>query len=81
MLACVFAAVLLAAPTVALALDFTPNAWLDEDGVLHWDAEGEYYSRIDLYPLTFGPNSADSCKQAANGEYSYDIENLFQFAE
>ncbi len=81
MLACVFAAVLLAVPTVALALDFTPNARLDDDGVLHWDAEEDYYSRIDLSPLTFGPNSADSCKSPVNGEYTYDIENLFQFAE
>ena len=81
MLACVFAAVLLAVPTVALALDFTPNAWLDDDGVLHWDAEGEYYSGIDLYPLMFGPNSDDSCMPPVNGEYSYDIENLFQAAE
>lgn len=80
MLACALAALLLL-PTTAFAQDFTPNAWLDEDGVLHWDAEGEYYSRIDLSPLMFGPNSSDSCVSPVNGEYSYDIENLFQAAE
>ncbi|MCF2622272.1 InlB B-repeat-containing protein [Collinsella tanakaei] len=79
-LTCLLAAILLL-PATAFAQDFTPNAWLDDDGVLHWDAEGEYYSGIDLYPLMFGPNSDDSCMPPVNGEYSYDIENLFQAAE
>lgn len=81
LLACVFAAVLLAVPTVALAQNFTPDAWLDDDGVLHWDAEGEYYSGIDLGDLMFGPDSSDACEKPVNGEYTYDIENLFQAAE
>lgn len=80
MLACVLAAFLLL-PATAFAQDFTPNARLDEDGVLHWDAEGEYYSRIDLRPLLFGPSSADHCVPSVDGEYTYDIENLFQAAE
>lgn len=66
-LGCVFLACALlvigafAAPSQAFAQDFTPepNAWVDEDGVLHWDAEGEYLSRIDLSPLMFGPDSAN----------------------
>ena len=80
MLACALAALLLL-PATAFAQDFTPNAWLDDDGVLHWNAEGDYYSRIDLYPLLFGPSSADHCVPSADGEYTYDIENLFQAAE
>lgn len=80
MLACALAALLLL-PATAFAQNFTPNARLDEDGVLHWDAEGEYYSRIDLFPLMFGPSSADHCAPSVDGEYSYDIENLFQMAE
>ena len=70
-------------PKVAFAQSFTPdpNAWLGEDGVLHWDAEGEYYSRIDLGDLTFGPDDADASVAPVDGEYSYDIENLFQAAE
>lgn len=39
MLACALAALLLL-PATALAQDFTPNARLDDNGVLHWDAEG-----------------------------------------
>ena len=61
--------------------DFTPDAWLDDAGVLHWNAEGEYYSRIDLGDLMFGPDSSDACEKPVNGEYTYDIENLFQTAE
>ncbi len=83
LLACVFAAVLFAVPTSALAQSFTPtpDATLDNNGVLHWDAEGEYYSRIDLGDLMFGPDSSDACEKPVNGEYTYDIENLFQTAE
>lgn len=80
LLACALAALLLL-PATAFAQDFTPNARLDDDGVLHWDAEGEYYSRIDLFPLMFGPSSADYCVPSEKGEYTYDIENLFQAAE
>ena len=80
LLACALAALLLL-PATAFAQDFTPNARLDDDGVLHWDAEGEYYSRIDLFPLMFGPSSADHCAPSVDGEYTYDIENLFQMAE
>ena len=88
-LGCVFlACALLAiggfvAPSEAFAQEqqFTPNARVDEDGVLHWDAEGEYLSRIDLSPLMFGPDSANYCAPSVNGEYTYDIENLFQMAE
>lgn len=80
MLACALAALLLLLPATAFAQDFTPNARLDDDGVLHWDAEGDYYSRIDL-SLLFGPNSADHCMPSVDGEYTYDIENLFQAAE
>lgn len=85
-LGCVFLACALlaigafAAPSQAFAQDFTPNARLDDNGVLHWDAEGEYYSRIDL-SLLFGPNSADHCMPSVDGEYTYDIEGLFQTAE
>ena len=77
------AAALSLLPVAAFAQDFTPepNAWVDEDGVLHWDAEGEYLSRIDLSPLMFGPDSANYCAPSVNGEYTYDIENLFQMAE
>lgn len=42
---------------------------------------GEYYSRIDLGDLTFGPDDADASVAPVDGEYSYDIENLFQAAE
>lgn len=80
LLACALAALLLL-PATAFAQDFTPNARLDDNGVLHWDAEEEYYSRIDLSPLLFGPNSSDHCAPSVDGEYSYDIENLFQMAE
>ena len=87
-LGCVFLACALlvigafAAPSEAFAQDFTPEpkAWVDEDGVLHWDAEGEYLSRIDL-SLLFGPDSDEYCAPSVNGEYTYDIENLFQMAE
>ncbi len=81
MLACALAALLLLLPATAFAQDFTPNPRLDDDGVLHWDAEGDYYSRIDLRPLLFGPSSADHCVPSVDGEYTYDIENLFQAAE
>lgn len=80
MLACALAALLLLLPATAFAQDFTPNARLDDDGVLHWNAEGDYYSRIDL-SLSFGPSSADHCAPSVDGEYTYDIENLFQAAE
>ena len=82
MLACLTAALLLL-PTMAFAQSFTPtpNATLDNNGVLHWDAEGEYYSQIDLGDLMFGPDSSDACEKPVNGEYTYDIENLFQAAE
>ena len=79
MLVCALVALLLL-PATAFAQDFTPNARLDDNGVLHWDAEGEYYGRIDL-SLLFGPNSADHCVPSVDGEYTYDIENLFQAAE
>ena len=47
MLACALAALLLL-PATAFAQDFTPNARLDDNGVLHWDAEGEYSGSLTI---------------------------------
>lgn len=47
MLACALAALLLL-PVTAFAQDFTPNARLDDNGVLHWDAEGEYSGSLTI---------------------------------